>query len=98
MSPPDVVSLLAGLGDRPSEVATALEQMGHRGVCRSTSACVLVRYLEAHGLRDAFLCPMQGLRWAGGWLDHSSLGQTICQFAVQFDDGCYPDLIERGAA
>jgi hypothetical protein len=98
-----VVQLGESLGSTPGQVASNLAALRVVGMPKHSTDCVIARYLGAIvGTEQAVKTISVSDRSvhvkvvAGRLPLRVRLPRPLCRFILDFDSGCYPDLVDRG--
>lgn len=96
--PHDSVSfLLESLGDTPEDVAASLRKLGCRGYSHCPGTCPVARFLLSVGCTDIVVSHIWLVATGpNGQVASHRMPPAVGAFVLRFDDGWYPELVERG--
>ena len=97
----DLERFLIDLGTDPFDIASRFRRDGMRGTLKSTSDCVVARYLSAVLTVDIRIMALDVtrdcivVRRSRRRQLRVELPDAVKSFVAHFDDGCFPELLER---
>jgi hypothetical protein len=93
----DLTTMLRSLGNAPEDVAASLRRQncrGYRGMPATCPVAVLMRRAGYHHINvDHVAAAAIG---PGGFQCCHPVPSAVGAFVLRFDDGWYPELVERG--